>query len=675
VKRRTALVSQHDVRVEETDFVAQTFGASGPFARAFAGYRQRDGQVELSQAISDVLRDGKILLGEAGTGVGKSFAALVPAIEHVRAGRGKVIVVTANIALQEQYVRKDLPTLQQMLGIPFTFALAKGFSNYLCNEKIDAADTDRMMGKRLPMFQEQTLLDKVLDWQTTTGDLSDFEVELPGSIKKLVTVPSEDCLGKKCNHFLDGCYPRKARRDFGAADIIVTNYHMYFLDLEMKMRGAHGVLPEHSAVIFDEAHAMAEIARTYLGLRVTKGGVKSATEELDAKGRRAEKLQLPAEIDPELKAQVLDAANDFFGELLDLRNSRRYKSRINKPSMIGGELLEKLLRNTADTYTRAAAAPSTETEAREWLRGRASLCNRYAALIEGARAFKDNEQIFYIEDENGHAALIREPLTPAKILKEHLWETDNLPRTKVLMSATLSTSSKLSPFGFIADQLGIETYDDCIADSPFDFTKCTFIVPRGLPEPRDEEFAEAVGETLVKTVDMARGRTLGLFTSYRVLDVAHRRLVAAGFPYKVMRQKDAPRTELIRRFKEDPDSILLGTDSFWTGVDVPGESLLAVLIDKIPFDHFEDPVLDAIKARDEAWFKTYYMPKAVITFKQGFGRLVRALDDRGAVVCCDKRITSKPYGRAFKDARPKGTAFSEKLSDVATACWPTPRVA
>lgn len=648
------------------DYIDQVFGPKGPFAREFPGYLPRAGQIEFAHAVADAHTDRRVLLAEAGTGVGKSFAALVPTIKSLADHGGKAIVVTANIALQEQYVRKDLPTLQRLLGLPFTFALAKGFSNYICQEARDSADADRLLGRRLPVVQEQQLLERVIGWETKNGDLSDFDVELPSAVKRKVTIPSDECLGKRCSYFTDGCWPRGARKDFGAADIVVTNYHMYFLDLEMKRRGARGVLPEHRIVLFDEAHEMAEIARSYLGERVSSGGIRTAAEDLDAKGRRADKLGLPKQVDLELKRQLEAEGNEFFGDLLHLRRSKDYRARINRPGMFDGQRLESLLSKAERTYEAAASKPGLESEAREWLRRRSALCGRYAATIAGARDLADGELIFYIDDANERATLVREPLSPAKILRESLWESKDPPHSLVLFSATLTTSSS-EPFKYCAEQVGVRDYDYCKADSPFDYRRCTFIVPKGLPEPNDRAFAAAVGETLVHTVREMQGRTLALFTSYRVLDEAHRRLLSERLPYTVLRQGQAPRSTLIKQFKQDPSSVLLGTDSFWTGIDVPGDALLAVLIDRIPFDHFEDPVLDAIKERDGEWFKAYYMPKAVIKFKQGFGRLIRSMDDHGVVVCCDKRITSKPYGRVFKHSAPKGTVFSERLDDVAPA--------
>ncbi len=658
-----------------TDPIDSVFGTSGVFAKTFAGYQPRPEQVKFTRAVASAFAERRTLLAEAPTGTGKSLGYLVPAIQAIAGTGRKVVIATANIALQEQLVRKDLPMLQRVLkesGTEFTFALAKGFSNYICQDARDTADTDRMMGKRLPVIQDQEILEQAIAWsnESETGDLSDFETELPYAVRKALTIASEDCLGKKCQYFgLNGtCNPRKARRSFGAADVIVTNYHLYFLDLEMKRRGARGVLPEHELLVCDEAHNVAEIARTFLGERVSAGGIKNAVDELNAKGRRAEKLDLPRELDKQLQAEILAESAPFFADALALRkDARRYRARLNKPDMIDGSRLETLLRKASTIYLNAAARPGLESEAREWLRHRSALVERYAGVLAGARGLDDEENLFYLDEENGRVSVVREPVSPAKILREALFESEATPHGIVLCSATLSAGGR-DGFEYAAEQVGCDTFDTCLVESPFDYSRSAFIVPNGLPEPTHPTFADAVGETLVATVKAARGRTLALFTSYRVLDIAHRRLLAERLPYTVMRQDDAPRSVLIARFKADPSSVLLGTESFWEGVDVPGDALMAVMIDKIPFDHFEDPVLDAIKERDSKWFPNYYLPKAVIKFKQGFGRLIRSVDDFGVVVCCDKRITSKPYGSNFKRAVPKATRFGVDLGMVARIC-------
>jgi ATP-dependent DNA helicase DinG len=501
------------------------------------------------------------------------------------------------------------------------------------------------------------------DWDSVGGDLSDYPVELPHQVRRLVTIPSEECLGKKCKWFGAGCHPRQARKSFGAADVIVTNYHLYFLDLEMKRRGARGVLPEHRLLVCDEAHEMASIARSFMGHRVTRGGIKTAAEDLKASGRRAERLELPRNLDPELKADLERESTEFFGQVDELVRSPRYRARLNKPAMLDGTALEAALKRAAEVYQKAAESDQLESSAREWLRQRSALCARHAGVIRGARELKKDGNIYYLDEQKQWTALVCEPLWPSEILRAALFESEEAPHGIVCCSATLSTGDDRG-MAYAAQQVGADHYTALEVESPFDFSRCEFVVPARLPDPNDQTFPGVVGEVMLETIRAAGGRTLGLFTSYRVLDLVHRRLISERLPYRILRQGEAPRTTLVKQFKADPTSILLGTDSFWQGVDVPGDALLAVVIDKIPFAHMDDPVIDAIKAQDPEWFRNHYMPAALIQFKQGFGRLIRSVDDYGAVVCCDRRITSKPYGRNFRKSAPRAVRFGEDLAAV-----------
>lgn len=664
-----------DSDVDLNEFVDQVFSMSGAFAKHFPGYQTREGQVEFAHAVTDAIQDKVVVLAEAGTGTGKSFGALVPAImSNVHHG-SKVVYVTANINLQEQIVRKDLPTLVKILGEDFTFALAKGFSNYLCVAKLDDSDAQRMTGKlNLPIFNDLKAFETIREWRatTTTGDFSDLPFEPSGYIKSLVSVASDECYGKKCSHFFSGCFPRKARKAFNDADVIVTNYHLYFLDLNLQRMGQR-ILPEHHIVIFDEFHEAAEIARTFLGERLSFGSVKTAVDALAASGPRADRLKLPRNLDPELRGETEAEARRFFKELYDLsKNPNKYRARLTRKGQIDGQRLEQLLGRAAKKYTDKASEEGVEPEAREWLRNRSVLCTKQAYVIQTSREFEMDDLIFYIDVEESRkpggdpkVALCREPLMPADILRENLFEKNAEPRSIVCCSATLTTSSRSNPFGYIAKQTGVTKFDECVAESPFDYSRCCFVVPKGLPNPDEDEFPGAVCQVLSKLLNITGGRTLGLFTSNRVMNEASRFLKAQKFPFNILTQGDIPRAQLVKRFKEDHTSVLLGTKSFWTGVDVPGDSLTCVFMDKIPFDEFNDPVLDAIKERDENWFKSYYVPKAVIAFKQGFGRLIRSVEDRGAVVCCDKRIVSKGYGALFRRAVPESVRFSDKLETVA----------
>lgn len=673
--------------------IDSVFGPGGAMAQRFPGYVPRPAQVDGASAALDAFDGGRVTLAELPTGTGKSFAYLaagVIAIER-QPRPAKLVVVTGNIALQEQIVTKDLPALVEILaplGVTFRFALAKGFSNYACKAKLDECDpTQIKLGKDDPTgdldFAEKRHLKVVQEWaaKTETGDLSELEDEPSPRVKKLVTVPSDECEGRRCVHY-DNCHPRKARKRFMEADVVVTNYHLWCIDLAVRYQGGQGVLPNHRFLALDEVHVMGDIAREYFGSKSNFFSVRAAVAELDAKGRRAEKLGLPREVAVELKGQVEVEATIFFRELAELRaNKDRYRARLDRRGMVNGTGLEAKLNEAAKAYSAAAAQPDLQTQAIDFLRSRAQLCQKHADLIRCARGLENRDEwIYHLADmKGGKVELVGEPITAAKFLKDALWRTDDErsesghegPVGIFACSATLSIGGN-SGFEWFAGKVGLSSddYDDIATGSPFDYTRTAFVVPgrdvlRADVQARDDSFVRACSRMLVETVRLAKGRTLGLFTSYRALEAAHRELLASGLPYKVMRQGEAPRTRLIERFKGDESSVLLGTDSFWTGVDVPGQALSCLFIDKLPFPNFNDPVQDALKEQNpDGHFHGEYVPPAILKFKQGVGRLIRRASDYGVVVCCDRRILDKPYGKRFQRALPPAMDIVEDMGEV-----------
>ncbi len=637
--------------------------------------------------------DGRYLLDDFTVthNTGKSIMYLVAGIMALQRQKRptKLVVVTSNIALQEQIVTKDLPALQDILGdlgVTFTFALAKGFSNYACKAQLDACDpTQIKLGRDDPTvnltFDEKRHLTVIREWSQTTetGDLSELEEDPSGRVKQLVTIPSDECEGRKCVHY-DNCHPRKARKKFAAADVVVTNYHLFCIDLAVRASGGQGVLPTHKFLVLDEAHEFPNIAREYFGMKSGFFSVRAAVAELQATGRRATKLGLPRDVAPELRVEIEREATWFFDDLNTLRKDRdRYKARLDRKGMIGGVVLESKLRDAAKEYGKAAAEPELPTAAIDFLRARADLCLKHANLIRDARSLEDRERVYYLADKGpDRTELVSEPVTAAKFLKAHLWKTDeeraesDTPTGIFVCSATLATDGGKSGFDFFASKAGIDNAEEMITDSPFDYSRVSFIIPTKADlggadtAARDDSFNQGAARVLVDAVRRAGGRTLGLFTSNKGVETAHRALKAAGLPFKIMKQGEAPRTKLIERFKADETSVLLGTNSFWTGVDVPGPSLSCLFIDKLPFPQFNDPIMDAIKeSNPDGWFAHHYVPEALLMYKQGFGRLIRRVTDYGVVVCCDRRILEKPYGKRFQRALPAAVEISQDMDDIA----------
>ncbi len=658
-----------------TTSLEQVFGPTGLLAQKFPGYMDREGQIKLTKACENTYKNGGILLGDAGTGTGKSFAYLVPGILDVIKNGGKLVIVTSNIALQEQIIKKDLPFLRELLPEPFTFGIAKGFGNYVCKQAIDQADADRMMSKKACYLPEdQALLEQVLLHEWVEGDLSEFPTELPHSVKKLVVIQSEDCLGKQCPHHHD-CYPKQAKKRFADAQVIVTNYHMYAIELALKLGGSEkGILPEHRLVVFDEAHQFSHLARSYFGDSCTSGSINHLVAELDATGTRASKLGIPKGIDPKLKSAIKRESDSFFESLASLKKDETlYQARLNRPNLIDGEELAKLLDQASVLLSQVAE--NLMEDGRKFLGGRADKIAKKAALIRAARELNRKGWIYYI-DGGDRAELKSEPISVAEFLKQALWNRDSNPRAKVLCSATLATGTGNDAFNYASEQLGldetVQNVDEIIVESPFDFARCVFVVPSELKDPSDKQYArrfpQDVAFTLASLATQVGGRTMGLFTSYANLRIA-KEYLRKNTDMRVLEQGTIPRTTLIRMMKENPDNtVLLGTESFFEGVDIPGTALTAVLIDKIPFKHVNDPLLDAIKSQNPGdkwgWFNKYYVPEALVKFRQGFGRLIRSVSDYGVVVCCDSRIIRKPYGKQFRRAIPQGTKFSQNLTSV-----------
>lgn len=659
------------------EYIEQVFGEGGVLAKTKPGYVPRPGQMQLARAVDATFTDTRTLLAEAPTGVGKSFGYAVPATWHASHHDRKVVIVTANIALQEQLVEKDLPFLAEHLPWKFSYALAKGWSNYLCRDALHDSRNDHLRGRRLPVLQDQQQLEQAFAWSDSTedGDISELPFELNQALRPLLTVSTEDCLRKACDHYLD-CHARKARDKLADAQVLVSNYHLYFTDLAMRASSDHGILPAHQLAVLDEGHKASTIARDFFGQRITPGAIRHAASALDAKGKLVEKLGLPRTLDPVLKTELSYAADQLFAELSMLKMDRaRYRNRLDCACMFDPTYLRGLLDTAERVYTQAAARGGLSGEGRVYLHARATRCATISSALEQASGNLDADNWVYFLDavsgKEGAVALMAVPFSVAEVLRPRLFEREPAMGV-VVTSATLCTSQGQSAFDFAATQLGAEKADELVVESPFDFTKSCLVVPRiAAPTEDSRGWTEDVCTQLVEVTRLAGGRTLGLFTSYRVLRAAKAALLATRPDFTVLAQGDAPRTQLLQRFRDDETSVLLGCESFWEGVDAPGMTCSVVFIDRIPFDHFEDPIVDATRARDKSWFNRYMIPRAVTMFRQGFGRLVRSVTDGGIVMFCDTRVVDKPYGRQFIRALPEGVTVLRRL-EQATGYLPVP---
>lgn len=638
--------------------IADVFGAEGLLAQQFAGYQPRKGQVDMASAVDLAIERGHHALIDAPTGTGKSLAYLAPAIQRAKAKREKVIVVTGNIALQEQLVEKDLPLLAKILPEKFTFALAKGKNNYLCQSNLGKTLAEGILGG-------DPMLTRIIAWaqQTETGDISEFPDVPPAQTWRKLSVISEECKGAQCSQHAD-CFAEKAKAKVFSADVIVTNYHMFFAHLVVraKMREnarARGqeappdvVLPEAAIVIFDEAHKAADIARDFLGFQLGLSQIEFLTRGVNTDQAK----------------EVWAEAQSFFREVADLKRSPRYRSRLRKGQHLAGERLHEMLIRFGEFYRDFANKPEYSQEQAAELHLRARRCVTLADNLKAVVTLRDDKDVVYFleESERGKNTVVTvksKPIFVAGFLREELFAEY---RTVILTSATLASGSGSSAFAFVKKEIGCDKAFELCAESPFTWKdQVLLVLPQSMTDPSNREyFGEAVAEHVVEACEQADGRTLGLFTSYRNMTQSAEYLKARRFRHRVLTQKDGPRTKLVQQFKEDTHSVLLGCESFWAGIDVPGESLSCVVIDRLPFPTPDDPIIDAISERDpRGWFTEYAVPRAIIQVKQGFGRLIRSVKDRGCVVILDRRIFEKGYGRQFLKALPS-TMASNDMKDI-----------
>ncbi len=609
--------------------MSQTTADFGLIAGTIPGYEKRPGQIKMAKAIEAALAKKEHLVVEAPCGIGKSFAYLVPAIRHALATETRVVVVTANIALQEQLIDKDLPALARSLPENFSYALIKGINNYLCLDRYEEADADA--GQLLLDATENEQWEALHDWvgRTTTGDPSELDVSLDSSIWAKVNGVSELCNGAQCV-FFDRCYAMDARRRLGKVNVIVTNYHLYFAHLAVRMAAERDVvLPAHSAVICDEAHEMADIARDFLGRRLTP---YSANYLLAG----SHKLGLRPQAD-----RIRGAAREFFDEVRAFRSSPRYKVRLRTPDFGDSRRLEDAVREYREELVGRIKAAQDDKEV-DRLAKSAGAADRYLESLDSFRKLDDSNMVYYIDTDG---RLISRLVDVSEILRTNLFdEIDSV----VMTSATVATGSS---FAFQKRETGGESAEGLIVPSPFDFKKqALLIVPEMECGPNDAGFADEVSGHLNRIIQFLGGRTLALFTSYRVMERCAEAARETGVA--ILKQGEKPRSKLLNEFREDRGTALFGVASFWQGVDVPGEALSVLTIDKIPFITPEDPLLDAMQERDPDTFGNYQVPKATLSLRQGFGRLIRTATDRGVVVIFDRRLHSMRYGKAMLAALP-----------------------
>ena len=615
----------------------------GPFADLLEGFTTRDCQQQMAASVERVLAQGGSCVIESGTGTGKTFAYLVPALLSGK----KVLVSTGTKNLQDQLFHRDLPIVRKAVGAPVTTALLKGRANYLCIHRLGLADQDARAAVELAAIRQ---------WagQTDSGDISEVRSVAESSpIWSRVTSTAENCLGAKCNDY-DECHVRRARQSALAADILVVNHHLFFADLALKEDGFGQLLPGFEAVIFDEAHQLPEIASDFFGVIVTGYQLQGLCRDIRL-AELAEKSGI-GELMPRLEATE-KAIADFRLSLGDTDRRAAWASVEEQAAVQQGlRSLKNCLAALSQVMETAAAVG--EALGNAWHRI-VDLNDRLEMIT--CRASTD--YVAWFETHNRNVILRLTPVDVANAFRERRDNGDD-NRAWVYTSATLAVNGR---FDFFKARMGLEDAHTELWDSPFDFQQQALLyIPQGLPQPSAPDYTQTLVDTIVPVLEASGGRAFVLFTSHRALGEVAQTL-PQRIDYPVLVQGTAPRSQLLTQFRDTEHGVLLGTGSFWEGVDVRGEALSCVIIDKLPFASPADPVLQARGAAMEAEgrnpFFEYQVPNAVISLKQGAGRLIRDADDRGLLVLCDPRLLTKSYGKYFMKSLPNFPVTRE-LADV-----------
>jgi len=633
-------------------------GPEGPIAKGLRAYETREEQLSMAEATEKALFNGHHLVVEAGTGVGKSFAYLVPAVLYARQTGSRVIVTTHTIALQEQLVGKDIPFLAEHLGVPFTAVLAKGRSNYLCIRRLyQASQHETMLFEEADELKE---LYRIVDWACTTqdGSLSDVAPPPSADVWEKVCAERGNCRGTRCEHFKK-CFYQRARRRLRDADVIVANHSLFFSDLVMhKKRG--GFLPQYSAVVFDEAHSVENVACEHFGIEVSNFGVRYLLNALY--NPKTGKGFLTVVPDNALRRQVEDLhsyADSFFEEVGDWLDTRAPSNGRVEEAMGVTDLLSEPLKALAKALRQARSSAENEDDELE-LTSYSGKCLDMAFAVEHFLARTGDDSVFWVERggrRNVRITLNAAPVSAAPYMREFVYSEVG---AAVFTSATLAVGGD-DRFEYLRGRLGLDTCETLRLGSPFDYYRqVRLVIAPSMPAPTDGAFVPAAARAIEKYVLETKGRAFVLFTSYQTLGAVYERaaanLKAAGIT--CYRQGlEMPRSSMLAKFREGKAACIFGTDSFWQGVDVPGEALSNVIIARLPFPVPDRPLTAARleRIRDEGGdpFMEYSLPEAVLKFKQGFGRLIRTKTDTGIVVVLDRRILDKWYGRAFLDSIPK----------------------
>src|SRR6266850_3263 len=649
----------------------QIFGHDGLIAKAHPEYEHRPGQIQMAEAVGRAFEQRRHLIVEAGTGTGKTLAYLVPAIAAACGSGARIVISTGTKNLQEQLMDKDIPFLQEILPAKFRAAVMKGRNNYACLHRIKRVETMPV----LEGLDQIDHFDEVFRWvtKTDTGDRAELS-NLPENLPfwRHIDARSDTCLGQQCPDF-DPCFITRMRQRAIDADIVVVNHHLFFADLALR-NGAYGaVLPDYAAVILDEAHQIEDVASEYFGSQVSNYQIDDLLNDLG--GLKIEDNETNREL-TRISARVQRYADMFW---ISFREGRGLEGRFSlaprgiSPTVREGSEADETSALPANVLTDAYhsldnALNRLETtldvlkdapaDTESILRRTRQLRFDLNFIIKG----EDKKFVYWLERRSRGVFLRASPIDVSGLLQDKLFE--KVP-TVILTSATLSSAGN---FNFIRERLGLDDAEEMIAESIFDFAnQAVLYLPRSMPDPRSPEWASAAAREVIKIVNATEGRAFVLSTSLSGMNELFER-VAPEIDYPCFVQGSASKGALLNKFRSTPNAVLFATSSFWQGVDVRGEQLSCVIIDKLPFAVPSDPVVAArqryIEDQGGSSFYEYSVPQAIISLKQGLGRLIRSTTDRGVLAVLDPRLRTKGYGRLFLQSLPQCRVTSE-IGDLA----------
>ena len=629
------------------------FGASGWLARHHPSFEYRPGQLEMAEAVESSLQSGQHLIVEAGTGTGKTLAYLAPL---VRSGQ-RVVISTGTKNLQEQLFYKDIPFIQKLFP-KLRATLMKGRQNYLCRQKLYDIERQPVLNG----LEEVDLYQQLREWErrTETGDRTEVAgLRDSSELWQRVDARRETCTGQKCPQF-ERCFITWMHQRAAESDLIIVNHHLFFADLALKQTDYASLLPDYTAVVFDEAHEIEDVATQYFGQKVSNYQIEELARDTEAT----------------LKAKAIES-----GEVLSAVRELRRRSELffelfptgdGRTNFDNRESFLEVRRGTYSAFVNSLIRLETELlgvkDRPEEINNLARRAAEIRKALDVIMESRDRSLVYWWERRGRGVFIEASPIDVSPILRERLF---GKVRTVILTSATLAVGGK---FDFLKRRLGVETAREKILESHFDFARQAILyTPLHLPDPRHAEFSSRAAGEIVSLLKATEGRAFVLFTSYQQMRAVYE-LVRRRLRYPLMMQGSMPRNALLDKFRSTPHAVLFATSSFWQGVDVQGQQLSAVIVDRLPFSVPSDPVVAArirqINEEGGNAFVEYQIPEAVIALKQGFGRLIRSETDRGVLGILDHRIVKKHYGKIFFDSLPpyRRAGRLEEVSEFMQEC-------